>query len=323
PETPPATVPATVPAPAPAAGTAPAKAGPTTAEQEKALEELLRSLAPGGDASPAPGVMVQFSETAATSSVPTTAEDVEMPSPGANEKWVFTNGRWIRVRQEPPAPQAPAPAPATGPAAPRETPREIVPPAAPQRVARKPVVDTEAAPQDPFGWKKALQTDTARIIAINLRSLQNGDPRMNIVIRDNDVVWVPTLEVGEFYVNGEVNRPGVYSLTGRKITVKQAMTAAGNLGQLAWPENSALVRRIGDNQEQVIPINVEAIFQGRDPDIYLKPNDVILVGTSAGAPFLAVVRNAFRMTYGFGFIYDRNFSDPLIGTPDSRRFTMW
>ncbi|HAU36819.1 MAG TPA: hypothetical protein DCX07_03770, partial [Phycisphaerales bacterium] len=208
-------------------------------------------------------------------------------------------------------------------AVPPAAPREIVPPAAPQQVARKPVMDTDTAQQDPFGWKKALQTDAARIIAINLRALQNGDSRMNIVIRDNDVVWVPTLEVGEFYVNGEVNRPGVYSLTGRKITVKQAMTAAGNLGQLAWPENSALVRRIGDNQEQVIPINVEAIFQGRDPDIYLKPNDVILVGTSAGAPFLAVVRNAFRMTYGFGFIYDRNFSDPLIGTPDSRRFTMW
>ena len=27
------------------------------------------------------------------------------------------------------------------------------------------------------------------------------------------------------------------------------------------------------------------------------------------APFLASLRGAFRLTYGFGFIYDRNFFD--------------
>jgi hypothetical protein len=27
------------------------------------------------------------------------------------------------------------------------------------------------------------------------------------------------------------------------------------------------------------------------------------------AGFLAVLRNAFRLSYGFGFVYDRNFAD--------------
>ena len=38
-----------------------------------------------------------------------------------------------------------------------------------------------------------------------------------------------------------------------------------------------------------------------------------------------MLRNAFRMTYGFGFIYDRNFSDPILPgyTPKSNRFTRW
>jgi len=37
------------------------------------------------------------------------------------------------------------------------------------------------------------------------------------------------------------------------------------------------------------------------------------------------MRNAFRLTYGFGFIYDRNFSDPAIGDAglSPRRFTRW
>ncbi len=31
------------------------------------------------------------------------------------------------------------------------------------------------------------------------------------------------------------------------------------------------------------------------------------VGTHAIAPLLATLRNSFRFTYGFGFVYDRNF----------------
>jgi protein involved in polysaccharide export with SLBB domain len=148
---------------------------------------------------------------------------------------------------------------------------------------------------------------------------------MNIVMRNNDIIHVPSLDMGEFYIMGEVSRPGVYSLTGRQITMKMAVAAAGNLNGLAWPENSLLIRRIGGNQEQFIPLNLESIFKGEDPDLFLKPNDVIAVGTEVRASFFAVIRNAFRLTYGFGFIYDRNFSDPRSpdATPTSTRFTRW
>ena len=287
---------------------------PSTGDLEKALKDL-GGLAPGGEnqTQPAPAVVPMLSETAGAAGKrigTTTTSQPEMPPVGKSQKWIYSNGRWIRVTQKAPAVEKPTALP-TQPA----KVKDIEP-----KVARKP---TPTRPTDPFGWKKALQSESAKIIAINLRQLRNGDPRMNVVLRDNDVIYIPTLEVGEFYVAGEVARPGVYSLTGRKITIKQALTAAGNLGPLAWPENAVLVRRIGPNQEQAIPIDVEAIFNRREPDIFLKPNDIIEVGTSAVAPFLAVMRNAFRMTYGFGFIYDRNFSDPLTITPKSNRFKAW
>lgn len=182
---------------------------------------------------------------------------------------------------------------------------------------------TQGADEDIFGWKKTASGQGGRIIAIDLSKLSAGDPRMNIVIRDNDIINIPLLEQGEFYVMGEVLRPGVYSLTGRQVTVKMAVAAAGNLAPLAWPENSILIRRIGNNQEQMIPLNIESIFLGKNPDIFLKPNDVIAVGTSVISPFYAVLRNAFRLTYGFGFIYDRNFADPYPGESGltSKRFT--
>jgi len=104
----------------------------------------------------------------------------------------------------------------------------------------------------------------------------------------------------------------------------QAVAAAGNMGPLAWPENTILIRRVGDSQEQVVPINLEGVFRGEEPDVYLKPDDVIAVGSDIRSSFLLVLRNAFRMTYGFGFIYDRNFAElnpNIAGT--SRRFTRW
>jgi hypothetical protein len=51
---------------------------------------------------------------------------------------------------------------------------------------------------------------------------------------------------------------------------------------------------------------------------------LIDVGTHAIAPFLLTIRNSFRLTYGFGFVYDRNFADldayfPQQNPTDRRR----
>jgi len=147
------------------------------------------------------------------------------------------------------------------------------------------------------------------VIANPLDKLEPGAPRYNIVIRDGDTIWVPPPLQGEFYVMGNINRPGTFSLTGREITIRQAIASASGLGPLADPTRCELIRRIGGNQEQVLAINLDRIFAGKEPDIILKPDDILNVGTNPLMPFLAVLRNAFRATYGFGFVYDRNFAD--------------
>jgi len=62
-----------------------------------------------------------------------------------------------------------------------------------------------------------------------------------------------------------------------------------------------------------VRINISKIWAGQQPDIYLKPNDIVFVGTDFIAPFVAAVRNSFRFTYGFGFLYDRDFSPQSSG----------
>jgi protein involved in polysaccharide export with SLBB domain len=291
-------------------GTGAPATGPSTGtaeEAQRALQELqkaLQGLLPGtttkpGTTAPATPSMVAMSETdpaGGAASQATAPAGTDAPAaPAGGPKWIYSGGKWVKAQTQ----------------------------AATEQPQTKPAEEKEAS--DPFGWKKADRSDMARVIAINLNQLRNGDPRMNIVMRNNDIIHVPSLDIGEFYIGGEVSRPGVYSLTGRQITVKMAVVAAGNFNGIAWPPNSLLIRRIGDNQEQFIPLNLEAISKGEELDLYLKPNDVIEVGTDIRATFYAVIRNAFRMTYGFGFIYDRNFSDPRSPdyTPTSSRFTRW
>ena len=274
--------PPTGPTPATGTGTQPA-----LPDQLKDLEKFI----PGGSVSRAggdePPVTLADAGTApATSTVP---DDLRRAVTAP--KWEYVDGQWRQVRAGgTPSPTATAAAPAGG-------------------------VAQRGEGQDIFDWQQLDPTKDTRVIAVDLEKLKAGDPRMNVVIRDDDVVYVPPPIFGEFYVIGEILRPGPYNLSNRHVTIKQAITAAGGLGQLAWPNNSVLTRRIGKDQEQMVPVRLQDIITGREPDMFLKPDDVLAVGSHWTTPFLAVWRNAFRMTYGFGFIYDRNYSEREFEIP--------
>jgi polysaccharide biosynthesis/export protein len=147
-----------------------------------------------------------------------------------------------------------------------------------------------------------------RIIRVPIDQLrQYGELKYNVVIRPNDMIIVPDPVQGVYYMGGHVARMGVYSLSGQKVTLKQAWISAGGADDFAMPYRTEVIRRIGSNREVCVRINLGDILAMQQPDIYLKPNDVVYVGTHLIAPFLAAIRNSFRLTYGAGFLYDRNF----------------
>jgi polysaccharide export outer membrane protein len=164
--------------------------------------------------------------------------------------------------------------------------------------------------EEPFDWEDVEEVGAdQRVIEIDLVALREGNPRMNIVVRDRDVINVPQ-DTGVFYMMGEINRPGVYAFGGREITLKQALAISGGLSALAWPGTCEVIRREPSTDTQrIIPVNLDAIFAGQEDDFYLRDDDIINVGSNIVAPFLFVIRNSFRFTYGFGFVYDRNFAD--------------
>ncbi|HEY5504549.1 MAG TPA: SLBB domain-containing protein, partial [Sedimentisphaerales bacterium] len=149
-----------------------------------------------------------------------------------------------------------------------------------------------------------------RVIRVPADKLLGGDPRYNIVIRSGDNIHVPVDIIGEFCIMGNVTNQGFINITGRPMTLKMAIAAAGGLGQLAWPKNCEVVRRIGKKREEIVLVNLDKIAMGEQPDFFIKPNDLINVGTNWSTRYRAVLRNAFRASYGFGLTYDRNFVYP-------------
>ena len=208
-------------------------------------------------------------------------------------EWIFKDGRWIPVQVGRPRPTEPA--------------IKVEP--------EKPTTPLEQRIPPDFEWEKigtaGVQT---RVIKIPTDKLFGGDPRYNVVIRPGDNIHVPVDIIGECCIMGNVNYQGYVNITGRPMTLKMAIAAAGGLGPLAWPKRCEVIRRIGKEKEEIVMVDLDKIARGEQPDFFIKPNDLINVGTHPTSRWRAVLRNAFRATYGFGFVYDRNFADRDFGT---------
>ena len=217
--------------------------------------------------------------------------------PAGHIEWIFQNGKWVPVQVGTPKPIEP-----------------VIKMEPSEQLAAPPEEGTPVLGIGPEGAG-------TRLIRIPADKLLAGDPRYNIIIKSGDSIFVPVDIVGEFCIEGHVNRTGYIPLTGRPMTLKQAIAAAGGLGPLAWPKRCEVIRRIGRKKEEIVMVDLDKIASGEQPDFFIKPHDMIRVGTHATARWRAILRNAFRATYGFGFVYDRNFADRDFGT--SRPVPNW
>jgi protein involved in polysaccharide export with SLBB domain len=297
--------------------------------------------------------LVEFGTANTGTEMPEAAPAPVVPQPPARTEWIFRDGKWVQVTiagQGParpsttlgaPSPQESRPAGAPGaggksaatqaesgggiewslregqwaPTAKKELPAaqppaQFRPPAPARPLPMGRPVEPKKLPMDQE-WEQAVQT---RLIRIPAGKLLAGDPRYNIIIKPGDTIHVPVDIIGEFAIMGNVNRSGYIDLTGRPMTLKMAIAAAGGLGPLASPRNVEVIRRIGTAREEIVMVDLDKIASGEQPDFFIKPNDLINVGTDGTAR--KVFRNtAFQRTVcGFGFVYDRNFADIDYGT---------
>ena len=154
-----------------------------------------------------------------------------------------------------------------------------------------------------------------RVILVDWAELKKGDLTQQVIIRAGDKIHVEA-DLGVVYIDGEIARPGVYNLPPiGELTLSRLVSAAGGLGQIAIPQRVDLIRKIAPDREAAIRVNLAAIRNKAEPDIVMRADDHIIIGTNFFATPLAVIRNGFRMTYGFGFLMDRNFGNDVFGAP--------
>jgi protein involved in polysaccharide export with SLBB domain len=203
-------------------------------------------------------------------------------------QWVFLNGEWVRVFRK---------SPAGGSGLPEG--------------------------KDPLSGRSTGVEDilTQRVIEVPVGPLLQGAAQYNLVIRPGDIINVPGPEQGFVYAEGPgIARVGVYSLPqAGQLTIQRLVAAAGGLSEIAVPERVDITRRVGDKRQATVRLNLRAIYEGTQPDIVLKTDDLVNFGTNFWATPLAIIRNGFRMTYGFGFLADRNFGSDIFGVPPESR----
>ncbi|MSR29535.1 MAG: hypothetical protein EXS03_08185 [Phycisphaerales bacterium] len=155
-----------------------------------------------------------------------------------------------------------------------------------------------------------------RIIEIEYDRLIKGDQSQNVIVRPGDEIYVQFPPLGVVYIDGEIQRPGVFQLPSvGRLTISRLVASAGGLTAIAIPERVDLVRTLRGGRQAAIRVNLAAIRNMSEPDIILKKDDHVIIGTNFWATPLAVIRNGFRMTYGFGFLLDRNWGNDVFGPP--------
>jgi polysaccharide export outer membrane protein len=105
-------------------------------------------------------------------------------------------------------------------------------------------------------------------VSIDLIAMFSGDPTQNPAVGAGDTVYVP--KAPQFYVYGQVQRPGVYRLE-RRMTVSQAISAGGGLTAKGSERWLVVKRRDAAGKERKVSVSSSD---------FLQPDDVLLVKES-------------------------------------------
>ncbi len=100
---------------------------------------------------------------------------------------------------------------------------------------------------------------------VDLYSLFNGDPSQNVSVLGGDTLYVP--RAPQFYIYGEVQRPGMYRLE-RGMTVSRAISAGGGLTSRGTERRVLVKRKTTTGEEEQVSL------RGQD---LLQPDDVVMV----------------------------------------------
>jgi polysaccharide export outer membrane protein len=141
------------------------------------------------------------------------------------------------------------------------------------------------------------KTSTIEISLDNLT--QNINPAEDITLSAFDIVSVETAQ--PVYLSGEITKPGALQMGEQQsMSVTQAVSQSGGFTQAANRGKVRVLRPIlGTSRRAEIDINLNRIYEGKDNDFPLLPNDVVYVPRATVRTILAPVGTAILTSAPF------------------------
>jgi len=117
-------------------------------------------------------------------------------------------------------------------------------------------------------------------VKVNLPADLAKSPQDNIEVLPGDTILVN--RAGLVYVVGEVQRPsGLVMDNNEKLTVMQAIALTGGPTSVAAMNGAKLIRTTASGREE-LPLPLKKMLSTKQPDVDLKPDDIIFVPSSLG-----------------------------------------
>ena len=131
----------------------------------------------------------------------------------------------------------------------------------------------------------------------NLNALLRGDFTENTKVEPGDILQIPPSDV--FFVAGEVKAAGSFPLK-EGMTLRQAISLAQNTNPTAAPSKAVIFREDGSKEKKQVPVDITAVMRGRQPDVEIMANDIIVVPNSKAKSIYVPVLNSLGVNIAYG-----------------------
>lgn len=144
---------------------------------------------------------------------------------------------------------------------------------------------------EPDGAESSNATPKYDLMKVNINSLLKGSFDQNAVVEPTDIVYIPPADI--FFVAGEVNAPGSFPLR-EGTTLRQAITLAQGMTFRAAAGRGTIFREDPKtSNRQEIKVDINAVMNGKSPDIAVQPDDIIIVPNSRAKSVTDTILKAF------------------------------
>lgn len=124
--------------------------------------------------------------------------------------------------------------------------------------------------------KRTDKSGKIQVYTINAEDITRGTGGRDVELIDGDIITIPDHR-SKVNVLGQVNRPGFVAIpSDRKLTLVEAISAAGGFTRLARRTKVQLKRTDNQGRPQTMEINVDSIMrESKTRDIELRDGDII------------------------------------------------